>query len=185
MNLFNSICFFWILSEILLNRLWRSGNSDKKSSDKNSLLLIWVTILISVTVGVFISKLIALPILSNVGLEFIGLAMIILGIIFRLVAVKQLGKFFTVDVTIRKNHQLLQTGLYKVLRHPSYTGSLLSFFGFGLSLNNWLSLAVVFLPTLFAMVHRINIEEKVLTEQFGKQYLDYIFKTKRLIPFVY
>ena len=185
MNLFNSIYLFWILSEILLNRLLRSGNSDNKTSDKNSLLLIWVTILISITIGVFISKLIALPILSNVVLKFIGLAIIILGIIFRLVAVKQLGKFFTVDVTIRENHELLQTGLYKVLRHPSYTGSLLSFLGFGLSLNNWLSLAVVFLPTLFAMINRINIEEKVLTEQFGKQYLDYIAKTKRLIPFVY
>ena len=185
MNLFNSICLFWILSEILLNRFLRSGNSDNKSSDKNTLLLIWITILISVSVGVFISKTIILPMFTNVGHVFIGLAIIIGGIIMRLVAVKQLGKFFTVDVTIRENHKLLQTGLYKYLRHPSYTGSLLSFFGLGLSLNNWLSLTIVFLPTLFSMIYRINIEEKVLTEKFGKQYLDYTAKTKRLIPFWY
>ena len=185
MNLFNSIYLLWILSEIILNRLLRSGKSDKKSFDKNTLLLIWITILITTTVGVFISKIIFFPIINNSAINYIGLAIIVLGIILRHVAIKQLGKFFTVDVTIRENHQLLQTGLYKFLRHPSYTGSLLSFLGFGLSLNNWLSLAIVFIPTLFAMIHRINIEEKVLKQQFGKQYLDYIAKTKRLIPFIY
>jgi protein-S-isoprenylcysteine O-methyltransferase Ste14 len=185
MNLFNWIYVLWILSEILLNRLLRSGKSDKKSSDKNSLLLIWVTILISITIGIFVSKTTFYPIITNHQFPLLGLAMICIGIIFRLIAVKQLGRFFTVDVTIRENHQLLQTGLYKFLRHPSYTGSLISFLGFAFSINNWLSLVIVFLPTLFAMIHRINIEEKVLTEQFGKQYLDYIAKTKRLIPFIY
>jgi protein-S-isoprenylcysteine O-methyltransferase Ste14 len=185
MNLFNCTYLFWILSETLLNRLLRSGKSDKKSSDKNSLLLIWVTILISITIGVFVSKTTFYPINTKYQFPLLGLAIIFVGIIFRLLAVKQLGRFFTVDVTIRENHQLLQTGLYKFLRHPSYSGSLISFLGFGFSLNNWLGLAIVFLPTLFAMIYRINIEEKVLTEQFGKQYLDYIAITKRLIPFVY
>ncbi|MFZ4464869.1 MAG: methyltransferase family protein, partial [Bacteroidales bacterium] len=73
----------------------------------------------------------------------------------------------------------MQSGLYKFLRHPSYTGSLISFLGFGLSLNNWLSLFIVFLPVLFSIIHRINIEEKLLTERFGKQYSDYIAGTKR------
>ena len=109
----------------------------------------------------------------------------LLGIGFRLLAIKQLGRFFTVDVTIRENHQLLQTGFYKYLRHPSYTGSLLTFFGFGISLNNWLGLGIVILPTVITMLYRIRIEEKVLTEQFGKSYLEYSSKTKRLIPFIY
>jgi protein-S-isoprenylcysteine O-methyltransferase Ste14 len=96
-----------------------------------------------------------------------------------------LGRFFTVNVTIRIDHQLIQSGFYKYLRHPSYTGALLSFLGLGLSLNNWFSLVIVFLPTLFAFIHRMNIEENVLAEQFGKQYQDYISKTKRILPFVY
>lgn len=185
MNRINFIYLLWIISEIILNRFLRSGKSDKKTFDKNTLLLLWITILISIAIGVFVSKITRFPINTNIGLEFIGLAIIVLGMLIRFIAVKQLGRFFTVDVTIREDHQLLQTGLYKFLRHPSYTGSLLSFFGFGLSLNNWISLLLVFLPTLYAMIHRINIEEKVLTEQFGKQYLDYISKTKRLIPFLY
>ena len=175
----------WILSEVLLNRLIRSNKSDKQAADKNTELYLWLSIIISITIGDFIMITFTFPIFPNERLAITGIAIIIIGIIIRLIAIKQLGRFFTVDVTIRKDHQLMQSGFYKYLRHPSYTGSLLSFFGFGLSLNNWLSFFVVFLPVLFAFIHRINIEEKVLTEQFGKQYLDYIRKTKRLIPFVY
>ncbi len=185
MNLFNSIYLLWVVSEIVLNRVMRSGKSDTKSADKNSLLIIWITILISITVGVFISKTLIFPIVSNAGLEFVGLSILILGIVFRLIAVKQLGRFFTVAVTIRENHELFQSGLYKYLRHPSYSGSLLSFLGFGFSLNNWFSLVLVFLPTLFAMIYRISIEEKVLEAQFGEEYIEYCSKTKRLIPFIY
>lgn len=71
------------------------------------------------------------------------------------------------------------------MRHPSYTGSLITFFGFGLALNNWLSLAIVFIPTLYTMLYRIRVEEKVLMEQFGEKYITYSNKTKRLIPFIY
>jgi len=183
--LFYSTYFLWFLSEVLLNRFIRSGKSDKQAADNNTELYLWISIILSITIGVFVSTTITFPVFSSERLELIGIAVIIIGIIIRLIAIKQLGRFFTVDVTIRKDHQLMQSGLYKYLRHTSYTGSLLSFLGFGISLNNWLGLAVVFLPILFTFIYRISIEEKVMTEQFGKQYLDYICKTKRLIPFVY
>jgi len=125
------------------------------------------------------------PISFNNNLNLIGLIIITIGIIIRVISIKQLGRFFTVNVTIRKDHQLIQNGFYKYIRHPSYTGSLLSFLGFGFSLNNWLSLILVFMPILLSFIHRMNIEEKVLTEQFGKEYSDYIKRTKRLIPFLY
>ena len=108
-----------------------------------------------------------------------------MGVIFRFIAIKQLGRFFTVNVTIRNDHQLIQSGLYKYLRHPSYCGSLISFLGFGISLNNWLSIIFIIIPYSLAVMYRIKVEEKVLTEQFGKQYLDYKKHTKRIIPFIY
>jgi protein-S-isoprenylcysteine O-methyltransferase Ste14 len=175
----------WLLSEILLNRLIRSGKSDKKETDKNTELFLWLTIIISIIAGVLVSTRFIFPIFLNERFMLIGIAVIILGIIFRLIAIRQLGRFFTVDVTIREDHQLMQRGLYKYLRHPSYTGSLLSFAGFGLSLNNWPGLAIIFLPVLITYIFRMNIEEKVLTEQFGLQYSDYKSRTKRLIPFIY
>lgn len=185
MNLFNWICLIWITSEILINSRLRSNQADKQAADKNSLLIIWGQIIVSISISIFVSLNTGFSIVERDWFSLFGLVLMLLGIGFRLLAIKQLGRFFTVDVTIRQNHKLLQTGFYKYLRHPSYTGSLLTFLGFGISLNKWLGLVIVFLPTLITMLYRIRIEEKVLTEQFGKSYLEYSFKTKRLIPFIY
>ena len=185
MNIFFLTYIIWGLSEVIMNRLVRSGKNDKKGADNNTELYLWLSIIIFITIGVFVSLNFPLNIFINAQFKLIGIIIIFVGIIIRFIAIKQLGRFFTVDVTIRKDHQLIQSGFYKHLRHPSYTGSLLSFLGFGLSLNNWLSLAIVFIPTLITFIYRMNIEEKVLTEQFGKLYSDYLDKTKRLIPFIY
>ncbi len=185
MNIYQVIYLIWFFSEIYLNRFVRSGKSDKKYSDKNTENYLWVSIIFSITIGVFVSANFAHPLIPGELLSLIGVIIIIIGMIIRFAAIKQLGRFFTVNVTIRDDHKLIQSGFYKYLRHPSYTGSLLSFLGFGLSLNNWLSLMIIFLPTLFAFIYRMRIEENVLAEQFGKQYLEYINKTKRIIPFIY
>ena len=114
-----------------------------------------------------------------------GLALIIVGMILRLTIVASLGKFFTVNVTILEDHKLKQDGFYKYVRHPSYSASLLSFIGYGVSLNNWISLVIVTAAALTAFMIRIRIEEKTLTDHFGSKYVEYKKKTKRLIPFVY
>jgi len=185
MNIFYLTYIIWGLSEVIMNRLVRSGKDDKKGADNNTELYIWICIIICVTLGVLVSLKYPVPIFINVKLMLIGIIIIIIGIILRFLAVRQLGRFFTVNVTIRKDHKLIQNGFYKYIRHPSYTGSLLSFLGFGISLNNWLSLGLVFIPTLFFFILRMNVEEKVLAEQFGKQYSDYLKRTKRLIPLLY
>ena len=105
--------------------------------------------------------------------------------IIRFIAIITLGKFFTVNLDIQGNHRLINTGLYRYVRHPSYSGSLLSFLGFGLSLNNWFSLTIIIVPLLVTFINRINIEEKLLQNQFGVYYSDYKKKTKRLIPWLY
>ena len=109
----------------------------------------------------------------------------LLGIIFRLYAIKTLGRYFTVNVTIREGHKIIKQGLYKYLRHPSYTGSLLSFVGFGISLNNWVSFLIVMIPVTASFIRRMNIEERALTEQFGEEYITYKKQTWRLLPFIY
>ncbi|MEO8852326.1 MAG: isoprenylcysteine carboxylmethyltransferase family protein [Ginsengibacter sp.] len=83
-----------------------------------------------VSIAFYISMAYYDPLFSNPAFRYVGIAIIILGIILRLIAVASLGKFFTVDVTIRQNHRLKKDGIYKYLRHPSYFASLLSFIGF-------------------------------------------------------
>jgi protein-S-isoprenylcysteine O-methyltransferase Ste14 len=183
--LFEIIWITWLLSEIFLNRLWRSGIANSKELDKNSLNLIWIAIIVSMTLGILCSTYWAAPIVTNNALLYLGSALIVIGMILRFTAIRTLGKFFTVNLAIHGNHSLVQHGLYKTIRHPSYTGSLLSFFGFGLSLNNWISLIILFVPILITFLNRINIEEKLMLSQFGPDYEAYKKKSKRLIPGIY
>lgn len=175
----------WLLSEIILNRLLRSKSADRQHADKNSLSIIWFTVVVSNAAAYYIAMTTDLEIAGSNAIRYFGLGVIYIGIVVRLIAVISLGKFFTVDVTIRKDHQLKKNGLYQYLRHPSYFASLQSFAGFGLSLNNWLSLLLVIVAVTTVFMIRIKIEEKVLIEQFGEEYLEYRRHVKGLIPFVW
>ena len=185
MWLFITTYCLWILSEISLSLFRRSEKSDKKNADKGSLGLIWVIIIIANTLSYNVSGWIHLPLSADLAIRYMGLALIIVGMILRLTIVASLGKFFTVNVTILEDHKLKQDGFYKYARHPSYSASLLSFIGYGVSLNNWISLVIVSAAALTAFMIRIRIEEKTLIDHFGSEYVEYKKKTKRLIPFVY
>ena len=100
-------------------------------------------------------------------------------------AIITLGRFFTVDVTIEKDHELVERGPFRMVRHPSYTGVLLAFVGLALTLDNWAALLVILLPIGVAFIHRMNVEEKALSGALGSQYTNYMRRTKRLVPFVY
>jgi protein-S-isoprenylcysteine O-methyltransferase Ste14 len=185
MIIFKIIWAIWCTSEILLNRLIRSGSGDKKNQDKGSLGFMWIMIALAIASGIIISVFIRLPIGNQQWIPYIGLVVILVGMLLRFMSIWTLGRFFTVDVTIRDNHMIKKDGLYKFIRHPSYSGSLLSFAGFGISLNNWLSLIAIVILTMIAFLYRIMIEEKALTDHFGADYLDYRKKTYRLVPWIY
>ena len=187
MNLLSYIIYLgWFLSEILLHRVLRGGDTgDRKKQDKGSLAYIWIVVIAFLNVAVLVSVKTPYYIMQGMAINRMGLAVILLGMILRFVAVAQLGRLFTVVVTIRKDHHLKKDGLYGMLRHPSYAGSLLSFLGFGLSLNNWPALAIAFIPVFAAFVYRMNVEEEMMTAQFGEEYKIYMKHTSRVIPWVY
>ena len=180
---FLAIYLIWLISEVVLNRMLHSNATDKQGADKNSLLIIWVIIVFAITLALFTTTSFAMPIGQDV-IRYVGLGIIVLGILLRIWAVRTLGKFFTVDVTIRQDHQLIKNGVYKYFRHPSYTASLLTFIGFGMSLNNWYSLLIVVFAVIVVFTMRIRIEEKALTAQFGDQYLQYKKEAWGLLPFM-
>jgi protein-S-isoprenylcysteine O-methyltransferase Ste14 len=185
MALFIIIWSVWFVSELVLNRLFRSPDYSKNTRDKGSISAIWITIGIANTLGIISTIFVDLRISQLRVVPYTGLFLISMGIIIRIIAIRSLGRFFTVDATILENHRLKKNGLYRIIRHPSYLGSLLSFIGFGLSLNNWISLIIISIPVTIAMLNRIRIEEKMLTEKFGLEYSDYVKKTYRLIPWIY
>jgi protein-S-isoprenylcysteine O-methyltransferase len=114
-----------------------------------------------------------------------GLGMMWGGIALRLWAVRTLGPRFRTVVMIHDEHQLITTGPYRLLRHPSYAGSLLTLAGLGLALGNWLSLLCAVLGALLGFTRRIPIEEAVLQARFGAEYTAYAQRTWRLVPFMW
>jgi len=184
-SIFPITYIIWLVSEIALNRLLRSKSTDKQNADKNSLSVIWFTVVISNAVAYYLAMTTYYPIADGLIVGYAGLTTIFAGILLRMIVVRSLGRYFTVDVTIREGHKLKTDGFYKYLRHPSYFASLLSFVGFGISLNNWISLVLVTVAITTVFIIRISIEEKVLIDQFGEEYLEYNRSTKGLIPFVW
>lgn len=168
-----------------MNRFLRSGHYGKTDHDRGTIRIIWITIGIANSFGIGIAVFLHLPISNNLMIAYLGLLLIVSGMIFRFISIYTLGKLFTVDVTIRDNHKLIKDGIYRLIRHPSYSGSLLSFIGFGISLNNWFSLIIISIPVTVAMLNRIKIEERLLLDQFGAEYADYMKKTYRLVPWIY
>ncbi|MFC4164940.1 methyltransferase family protein [Epilithonimonas zeae] len=179
----------WLFSEVFYKSQMSSNNSDQKGKDKSSLSLLWIVIISSISLSIFVANIhfedFSLMITTQNWIIYLGLIVLFIGILTRFLIIKSLGKYFTVDVTIREGHQIKKDGIYSVLRHPSYSASLLTFLGLGLFLNNWVALFIAFIPPFLAFLYRIKIEEKALIEQFGQDYIDYKKQTKKLIPFIY
>jgi protein-S-isoprenylcysteine O-methyltransferase Ste14 len=121
---------------------------------------------------------------ANVFLFWLGILLIYAGMALRLYAIIVLGAFFTTAVAIAAEQTVIEAGPYRLIRHPSYTGFLITLLGFGLSLTNWLSLLVIMGCALIGLSYRIHVEEHVLQEHLGRRYQEYMRRTKRLIPFV-
>lgn len=175
-----------LLASELLLAITRRSSRGAKSEDANSFRVLWLVILGSIFLGFVVvgwCPEAALP--HRRGFAIAGLVIFVLGVVLRWSAIIQLGRFFTVDVAIAEDHRLVETGAYRYLRHPSYTGALLAFTGFASSIGNWAALLLMTVPIFFAFVHRMNVEERALIAGLGERYVDYSRRTKRLLPFIY
>jgi len=122
---------------------------------------------------------------ATVSLQITGLVFLCTGMVIRFSAMRTLGRFFTSVVTVHSDHQIISTGLYKYMRHPSYTGALLAHLGLGLAFGSWISLSLSVLPFLVAAWYRIRVEEEALVNSFGADYSRYAARTARLIPKIF
>jgi protein-S-isoprenylcysteine O-methyltransferase len=172
------------LSEAGLGWMKRSRD-DSVDADDRSLRTLWATILVSVAAGVVASYRLPQAAFGGVAAPWAGCVVFGLGIALRWYSIVYLGRYFTVNIAIHSRHEVIDTGPYRRIRHPSYAGALLAFLGLGLTLGNWVALAVVVLPILWAFGRRMRIEERALANALGTPYTRYMWRTKRLLPFVY
>ena len=179
------LCVLYVLSEAGLVWLKRSGKTAA-DADRGSLPLIWLVISVSMAAAFGCANALPRLALGPAGIwRPAGLVVFVAGVVVRWYAILSLGRFFTVNVAIAADHQLVEAGPYRWSRHPSYTGALLAFLALGLCLDNWASLAALLVPVSVVFWWRMRIEEAALLDTFGERYRDYMRRTWRLIPFIY
>ena len=176
----------YVLSEFGLAVKKRAKVAETRDGDRGSLRLLWIVIVASVTLSFNLAYLLpAAGMGAAPALRSLGIAIFAAGLSIRWYAIVHLGRFFTVNVAIAADHRLIDTGPYRFVRHPSYTGALMAFLGLALCLANWASLAVMVVPVFLVFLRRMRVEEGALLAALGNQYRDYMNRTKRLIPAVY
>ncbi len=114
-----------------------------------------------------------------------SLVLMVLGIILRQYAIRVLGKYFTFQVAMHADQKVVQQGPYQFIRHPAYSGALLTVLGIGLATTNWASLVSILFFSFIGYFYRVLVEERVLRTSLGQSYVEYMHHTKRFIPFVF
>jgi protein-S-isoprenylcysteine O-methyltransferase Ste14 len=123
-------------------------------------------------------------IVDGEAIRWAGVALYTVGGALRLWPVYVLGNRFSGLVAIQPGHTLVTTGIYRIIRNPSYLGMILNSLGWALAFRSWIGV-ILTAVTLVPLVARMNSEERLLRSQFGEQYDSYRARTSRLIPGVY
>jgi protein-S-isoprenylcysteine O-methyltransferase len=166
----------------------RLGSDDKSAEDRHSLLVVNLGayasfIPIYIHYALIQGKAFGIP--STTIAQVAAASVACGGILLRTVSIFTLGQWFTAAVKTTDDQELIQLGVYRFIRHPSYTGAML-FWGaipFLLGLPKW---AFVTWPILLAAyVWRIRVEEAALSRRFGGRYEEYKRCSSALLPFLY
>jgi len=178
--------YAWIAGEVILSFATRTRNHQGNVQDRGTQLVLWIVIVACFTAGGFAAAVRAADMhFPHAALRTAALALLIAGLVVRAVAILTLGRAFSANVAIRASQTIQRSGLYGIIRHPSYLGMEIIFFAVALHSHNWASMAIIFIPPTAAVLYRIHVEEVALLGAFGGDYIEYMKSTKRLIPGVY
>jgi protein-S-isoprenylcysteine O-methyltransferase Ste14 len=174
----------WLALETGLLIRDRVRGKGSTAQDKGTLWLNIVLLVVAVTAaGVIAGPLHASGWhFGSKGLSAAGLVIMWTGLAVRLWAIVVLGRSFRMTVEVDADQKVVDNGPYRWVRHPSYTGILLLMVGLGLVYGNWPALAILLVLPVGVLIHRIFVEEAVLTSVMGQAYTDYSARTKRLVP---
>ncbi len=183
----HALVFVWAASEIILAIVRRARGPTVTKADRASFAILWATIGVAIPVALAIPASKGICYLPGYRANWIraGELLIIAGLVIRWAAILTLKDSFTVDVAVRSDQEVIDRGLYRLVRHPSYLGSLLSFVGLGLTFLTLLSLLTLVVPVTAAFLYRIHVEEQALRAGLGVGYASYASRTKRLVPFLF
>lgn len=175
---------------ILLNVFLVLDNTIQKRSEKkdrfNRFVLIAFNILYPLLISLpFIERYIFVYNYISAAAFIAGLLVECAGGLLVIIARLKLGRMGTTSIAIESDHRLVKDGMYKYIRNPIYLGSIILMLGYCISLSGILSAIITVLYSLAFYIKRIKDEEKMLSGHFQEEYIEYMKKTKRLIPYIY
>jgi len=112
---------------------------------------------------------------------YAGMALMAAGWTVRQVAIRTLGRSFSNVLKVSGGQKIVRTGMCASVRHPAYTGTLVMVAGIPLAFSSPVGLIPVSFSIL-AVLYRISVEERMLTDKFGDEYAEYKRATKMLVP---
>ena len=175
------------LDKARLGASLQSSVAEGENRDQGSRQFLVALIVIGMVAGFNLARNVpaaAIP-WHPIAVFWLGIVLMLGGIVFRQMAIRTLGKYFTFTVRVRAEQPVVDFGPYRWVRHPSYTGSLLTMIGIGLALLNWASLLCIVVFAGAGFAKRIAVEERALSGALGEPYRAYMRRTWRLLPFVF
>lgn len=182
-------CLVWIVPEMIGTSRQTAKVARKEASiqDRGSMAILislqWSGIALNFALGALFPA--AAMRQQRTTLFLLGVFLILLGVILRWYAIWMLGRYFTRDVAVSTDQQIVQNGPYRSIRHPAYSGTFLTMLGVGLAMTNWASLIVLLTFVLAGHLYRVHVEEKALIKTIGQPYIEYMHHTKRFIPMIF
>lgn len=160
--IFVILFYLWAASEVY-NTFRSRGSRHTPGAlrrDRGSYWIIFLIVCGSIFVS-FLARVLNLGVFHN-NLQYLGLVLAASGVAFREWAVLSLGSFFTVAVTVVEGQTLVERGPYHWLRHPAYSGSILTLVGLPLSLGTWVGGLLVLILSFGGYLYRVRIEEQTM-----------------------
>lgn len=121
----------------------------------------------------------------NVWFQWFGLGLIGWGLLLRVWTRLAIKEMYSGHIAIQEGHRLVQNGPYQYIRHPGYAGFILMASGVSFAYSSLVGLLAIFVLLLPGLVYRMKVEENLLAEHFGVEYLKYAGKTKKVFPLIW
>jgi protein-S-isoprenylcysteine O-methyltransferase Ste14 len=177
---------FWIVLETIASLAKKSGDRSwarDRGSYRLLMVLLWVGLALAFALSFLLPQ--ANILWNRTAAFFLGIALMIAGMAFRFYSMSLLGRFFTYQVAVHMDQTVIEAGPYRYIRHPSYTGGLITLAGIGLALGNWAGLFALLACAGAGYAYRMYVEEAALVAALGEPYKGYMRRTQRLLPFLF
>jgi protein-S-isoprenylcysteine O-methyltransferase Ste14 len=182
-------CLVWNVPEMIgaFKQTAKASRKEASVRDRGSMGILiglqWFGLALNFLLGALLPAA-AIP-WHRTALFLIGICLILLGVALRWYAIWTLGGYFTRDVAVSADQKVVQIGPYRFVRHPAYSGTILTMMGVGLAMTNWASLIILLMCVFTGHLYRVRVEERALIQAIGQPYQEYMHHTRRFIPLVF